>query len=97
MSIAAATALSPQITLAANQHASVRKTAEEFKGVFLNVMMSNMFAGLETDGPFGGGQAEETYRSLFVEEIANEIARTGGVGIADALMRDLIAQQETAQ
>lgn len=74
--------------------AAARKTAEEFESVFLNTMLSEMFSGISTDGPFGGGQAEETYRSLLVEEYAKEMAAAGGIGLADHVLRDIIALQE---
>lgn len=78
-------------------HASldkIRETAEDFEAVFLAQMMKPMFEGIETDGPFGGGQAEHMYRDLMVEEYGKSIAKSGGIGIADAVMREMIKMQE---
>ncbi len=77
------------------QVAAARKTAEDFESVFLNTMLSGMFSGLSTDGPGLGGDAEKTYRSLLVEQYAKEMSANGGIGLADSVMRDIIALQET--
>ncbi|ESR26769.1 rod-binding protein [Lutibaculum baratangense] len=77
--------------------ARARKAAEEFESVFLNTMVAEMFTDLPTDGPFGGGQAEETYRSMLIEEYAKEMAAAGGIGLADSVLRDIIALQETSE
>ena len=80
----------------AQGHANARATAEDFESVFLNTMLSQMFAGIETPEPFGGGHAEETYRGLMIEEYAKAITQSGGIGIADAIERQLIELQEAA-
>ena len=79
------------------KHASMdklRKTAQDFEAVFIGQMLKPMFEGIRTDGVFGGGQAEKMYRGLMVEEYGKSIAKSGGVGIADAVMREMIKQQE---
>ncbi|WP_207476483.1 rod-binding protein [Arenibaculum pallidiluteum] len=73
---------------------ATRKVAEDFEAQFLSQMMGHMFAGIETDGPFGGGHAEETFRSLLVDEYGKAAARGGTTGIADAVQRQLLRMQE---
>ncbi len=53
-----------------------------------------MFAGIATDGPFGGGNEEKQWRSMLNEQFANAIAKSGGIGIADQLYRQILAIQE---
>ncbi len=74
--------------------ARAREVAEDFEALFLAQMLAPMFAGLRTEGPFGGGSAEKTYRSLLVEEYGKAVARAGGVGIADAVQREILKLQE---
>ena len=76
--------------------AKMRAQAVELEGVFLNTLVKEMFSSLDTESGFGGGQAEETWRSMQSEMLANEIAQTGGIGLADDIMRTLLAQQEAA-
>jgi peptidoglycan hydrolase FlgJ len=83
-------------TTAASAPDSVRQAAQEFEAVFMNTMLSQMFAGLETDGPFGGGQGEEMFRSLLIEEYGSNIAAAGGIGIADDIARELLSLQEVS-
>ena len=78
----------------ATDPAAARAAAEEFEAVFLSQMLSHMVAGIETDGPFGGGQAEEIYRSLLVNEYGRLTAAGGGVGIADQVMSEILRTQE---
>lgn len=75
----------------------IRETAEEFEGIFLATLMQTMFANLETDGPFGGGKSEEMYQSMMVEQYGAAVARNGGIGIADAITRQMLAYQEISQ
>ena len=74
--------------------ARIHKTAQDFEAVFLSRMIAPMFESLETDGLFGGGSGERMYRSMLVEEYGRSLARTGGVGIADSVARQIIASQE---
>jgi flagellar protein FlgJ len=75
----------------------VRQQATELEGVFLNTLMKEMFASLQTEGDFGGGFAEETWRGMQAEQFAGVMAESGGIGLADSLMSDLLALQESAQ
>lgn len=76
---------------------AVRAAAEEFEAVFLSTMLAPMFEGLGQDNMFGGGPGEETYRSLLVDEYGKSIAKSGGLGIADAVERELLRMQEVAK
>ena len=52
-------------------------------------------AGISTDGPFGGGHAETIYRSLLSDEYGKLVSRAGGIGIADAVHREILKLQES--
>ena len=73
--------------------AKARAAAQDFEAVFLNSVFGQMFAGV-SEGPFGGGEAAKTWRSFLTDEYAKNFAKAGGVGIADTVYRELIAQQE---
>jgi len=78
----------------ADPQARARATATDFEAQFLNSMFNNMFAGIDGDGPFGGGPAVGVWRSFLSEQYAKTFAKAGGIGIADHVYRTLIAQQE---
>ncbi len=81
----------------ATPEARIRAQAEELEGVFLTTLTKTMFSGIDTKGDFGGGFAEETWRSMQSEQLAATLASSGGIGLADQLVRDLLAFQEAAQ
>ena len=85
-------------TLSPAQVGHLREQAKDLEGIFLNTLMKEMFSSLKTDeSAMGGGFAEETWRGMQAEQMADVLARSGGVGLADALLPDLIAAQEAAQ
>ena len=75
---------------------AIRKAAEDFEAVFLSQMLAPMFDTLESDTMFGGGPGEDIYRSMMAEEYGKAISRSGGVGIADHVERELLRIQEAA-
>ena len=74
--------------------AEARRAAEEFEAVFLAQMLAPMFENLGQDDLVGGGFGEGVYRSLLVEEYGKAISRSGGVGIAEAVQREILKLQE---
>jgi Rod binding domain-containing protein len=72
----------------------IDKTAHEFEAMFLSQMLESMFKGIKTDGPFGGGHAEEMMRGFMLQEYGKVMAAGGGIGIADAVKRELLHVQE---
>jgi len=66
---------------------------QEFESVLIGEMVNTMFSTVETDSMFGGGQAEEIYRSMMGQEMGREIARRGGLGLTPALMSEMIRLQ----
>ncbi len=72
-----------------------RAAAVEFEQFFLAQMLEHMFAGIPTDGPFCGGNGESIFRSLLNNEYARNISRAGGVGIADAVHKEILRLQES--
>jgi Rod binding domain-containing protein len=76
---------------------AARAAAEEFEAVFLSQMLEHMFAGIRTDGYFGGGRSEQIFRSMTINEYGRMIARSGGVGIADRVMEEILRMQDVGR
>jgi len=70
------------------------KTSKEFESVFISQFMGSMFQGISTDGPTGGGQGEEMFRSLMIDQYSKSIEQRGGFGLAAAVKRQLLKHQE---
>ena len=76
---------------------SVQQTEalKRFEGMFLSEMLKKMFDTIPVSDMFGGGSAEETFRSMIIDEYGTLIAKQGGIGIAENLQRTLLNQQLT--
>ena len=73
------------------------KAAKDFESVFISQFLGTMFSGISTDGPFGGGEGEEMFRSMMVNEYAKSVETRGGFGLASAVTRQLLKHQESPQ
>lgn len=71
-----------------------RKLARDFESFFLSQMLQPMFRDTTPEAPFGGGAGEDAWRSLQVDEYGKAIARSGGVGIGDMVLREILKAQE---
>lgn len=80
---------------AASTPDEIRSVANEFEQFFLAQMLDHMFSGIATDGPFGGGNGESIFRSLLNTEYAKIISQSGGIGMADAVQKEILRLQES--
>jgi Rod binding domain-containing protein len=77
--------------------ATARRTAEDFEAFFLSQTFEEMFSGIDPDPLFGGGSAEEAYRSMLFQEYGKAVVRQGGIGLADSMQAEMLKMQEAAR
>lgn len=77
--------------------ARMRETAEAFEASFLSQMLKPMFESLSTEAPFGGGEAEGTWRGFLVEAMARQTVKAGGIGLADQVVAQMLKMQEAGK
>ena len=71
------------------------KTAQDFETMFLEQTLDRVFAS-SGEGPLGdNGTGGGVYRSMLAKEYAGSIAKSGGVGIADQVYREILKMQES--
>jgi len=70
--------------------------AKDFEAQFLSSMLQPMFEGIKSDGPFDGGQGEQMFRSLLVDQYAQQMTQSGGVGVSQQIYREILKLQEQA-
>jgi len=75
---------------------AAHKVAQQFEGVFLSQMLGQMFDGIQADPNFGGGEGEDMFRSMMVDEYGKQIAAQGGIGLSAAITRELLKTQENS-
>ena len=80
---------------AGNKH-DIASAAKEFEAVFIGQMFEQMWSGIKTDGPMGGGTGEGIFRSLMIQDIGRQMSAQGGIGLADVVKREMLAIQEAS-
>ena len=71
----------------------IAQTAKDFEGSFLTVMLGQMMKDVKVSEPFGGGEGEEMFKSFMNEAMAKQVVKSGGVGIADDVAKDMLTLQ----
>lgn len=72
-----------------------KKAAQDFESFFLSQTLKPMFDTVKTDEMFGGGEGEDMWKSLLVDEYAKQLAKKGGLGIAEQVMKVMLRDQES--
>lgn len=68
--------------------------AREFEGIFISQMLETAWSTVPTDGMTGGGMGEDIFRSLMIQDIGQQMARQGGIGLAPYIQAELLKMQE---
>jgi Rod binding domain-containing protein len=66
------------------------KVAEQFETVFVRTMVASLrqSASLGEEGMFGSGPGSDTYTDWFDQNLAEQISKSGRVGIKQQIMTD---------
>lgn len=72
----------------AKDDAKLKKTCQDLESVFLNIMMTNMRKTVDKSKLVDSSQ-EETITSMLDAEMTKNMAKAGGIGLADMLYRQL--------
>ena len=72
------------------------KASKEYEKVFISQFLGSMFSSIPTDSVMGGGQGEEMFRSLMIDQYAKSIENQGGFGIAAQMKAELLKHQQVA-
>lgn len=71
----------------------IADTAQQFEASFISAMLKPMFDSLNSDGLFAGGKGEEMFRSFLVDAVSKQASKTGGIGVADVVQREMLKLQ----
>jgi Rod binding domain-containing protein len=75
------------------QRGEIHETARKFESQFLSIMLQQMFEGVKTSAPFGGGPGEDMFKSFMTDAMGQQMTRAGGIGIADTVQREMLKLQ----
>jgi Rod binding domain-containing protein len=73
----------------------LRETAQDFEALFVAQMLATMSQGLG-HGLAREGAQSDAYQDMFNQEVGKLISRAGGIGVADAILREMLKMQELA-
>lgn len=85
----------PQATSAPSGSAmdGVRGTARELEGVFIGLLLKAMRSTVGQGGLFQDGTDTQAYREMFDQEMGRTLARAGGIGLTELILRDQALRQ----
>ena len=69
-------------------NAAINEVAEQFESMFIQMMLKSMRDALPKDGLFSSNDME-TYTEMADQQIAVNMAKSGGIGLADVIARQL--------
>jgi len=73
--------------------AQVEKVAQEFEAVFIAQVLNGLTAGLEGEGPLSGADSD-AFADMLQQEYGKLISRSGGIGVGDAVLQEMLKMQE---
>jgi flagellar protein FlgJ len=80
---------SAQATSNANDQAKLKKAGQDFEAIFLNYMLSKMRESMPKSDAMGSNHDEQVYQGMMDEELSKQMAASGGIGLADTIIRQL--------
>ncbi|MDB5427108.1 MAG: chemotaxis protein chel [Phenylobacterium sp.] len=83
----------PQSATELAKRGEIKQTAQKFEASFLSIMLQQMFEGVDTPEPFGGGPGESMFKSFLTEAMAKKMAANGGIGLASSIQREMLKMQ----
>jgi Rod binding domain-containing protein len=84
-------AAAPRATADAAKAANASK---EYESVFISQFLGSMFSSIKTNELTGGGQGEDMFRSMMVDQYAKSLTARGGFGLAAHMQAELLKHQQ---
>ena|SRR3990170_4227735 len=67
----------------------LRRAVADFESLFINQMLKSMRETIGKSELFHGGKAEDIYTSMLDAELSKNMAHSGGIGLAEMLLKQL--------
>jgi len=68
---------------------TLKEAAQAFEAYFIHSLLKELRKTGFQGGIFGKGMGQEIYQSIFDEKIAQKMAESGGIGLANLILRNL--------
>jgi Rod binding domain-containing protein len=74
---------------AIDRSSKLYEQCQEFEAIFLKIMLNQMRSTIDKSGLIDGGQAEEIFTDMLYDQYSMSMAKTAGMGLADAVYIEL--------
>jgi len=71
----------------------LRTTAHEVESIFIQHMLKTMRQASGTGQTLLNGRGQRVYQEMMDEHMGRALAKSGGIGLADMLVRDVLRRQ----
>jgi len=85
---AAVSRIDPRMATEGENPQQLRQVAQELEGLFLGLLLKSMRGTVPDGGLFKEGTDTKMYKDMFDQEVGRSMARRGGIGLADMIVRD---------
>lgn len=79
----------PPETAEGRDQARLKQACQDFESIFLNHLLSKMRESIPKSELMGNSQGEDMYRGMLDEELAKQMAASGGMGLGQVLYRQM--------
>jgi peptidoglycan hydrolase FlgJ len=76
------------------QIAKAAEAAKGFEAMFATQILTPMMESVEVDETFGGGQGEEIFRGMLLQEYGKAAAASGSLGLSAQIQTHMLQFQE---
>ena len=75
--------------MSAEERAAIQEAAEAFESYFLQIMLREMRRTIPENELIPKSQAERIFTEMLDEEMAKDMARAGGIGLAQVMVQQM--------
>lgn len=72
----------------------LKQTCQDMESVFLNMMLQTMRKTVPKDSLIGESNEDDIVKSMMDDEMAKNLSKAGGIGLADMLYKQLSPQHQ---
>ncbi len=85
------TSLNPLHTLPTHSDAEIRQVSKNFESIFLQMVFKEMRKSVQKSNLLGNSQGMEIFESMYDEDLTQQLASAGGVGLGQMIYQKLKA------
>ncbi len=72
----------------------LKKATQNFEAIFVNMLIKSMWKTIPESGLFEKNSATNIYEGIIQSALSEEIARSGGLGMAEMLYRQINTEEK---